>query len=147
MSPFKKHLFRLSNSILNCFLRILRKVIVSHNQLMQLIPKKVSACSSSMSIIYCKETASRPLINLFKLWFNNIEYYAYSILIIVSNNALMGVGSIAAHHTIFFAGEFGGMVTLDVSLDLLMLHLDVFLLLLHRHNKASIRYQLILTFT
>jgi hypothetical protein len=91
-----------------------------------------------MSIIDCEKRAPRPLINLLELRLNNIEYYRYPILIIVPDNPLVSIRSIATDHAILLAGELGWVVAIDVPLDLLLLHLHVFLLLLHRHYKASI---------
>jgi hypothetical protein len=146
MCPFEEHLFRLSNSILNCLLWILREVVVPNDQLMQLIPEKVCTCSTSMTIIDGKEAASGPLIDLLELWLYNIEDYANSIFIIVPDNSLMRIGGVTTDDTVLFAGEFGGVITLFVSFNLLLLHFNVFLLLLHRHDEPSIGYELILTF-
>jgi hypothetical protein len=85
---------------------------------MELIPQEVCASSTSMPIINCKETASGPLVDLLELWLNNIEDYANSIFIIISNNALMSIRRITTNHSILFACEFSWMIALNVSFNL-----------------------------
>ena len=113
---------------------------------MQLIPEEVSTCRSSMAIIDGEEGAPRPLIHHLELGLDNIEYYTNTVFIIIPDNALMGIGRIAAYDSVLLASELGWMIALNVSIDLLLLHLHVLLLLLNSHDKSSISYQLTLAF-
>ena len=113
---------------------------------MELIPEKVSACRTTMAIVDREEAASGPLVDLLELWLNDIEYYTNSILIVVSNNALMRICRIATDHTIFLTGELCRVITANIPFNLLLLHFHIFLLLLDCHDKPSIGNQLLLTF-
>lgn len=63
---------------------------------MQIIPEEVSASVSSMAIEDTEETALRPVCNIFLCWrLHNVENNANSILIVVSDDALVGIGSIS----------------------------------------------------
>jgi len=112
----------------------------------QLISKVVSAGSSSVAVVDCEERAPRPLVDLFELWLDDVKNDADSILVIVPNDALVSVGRVAAHHSILFAGKFGRMVRVDESVNLLLLHFHVLLLLLCCHYKATVGHQLVLRF-
>lgn len=81
---------------------------------------------------------------MFELWFDYVEYDTNSVLIVVPHNSLVSVGRIAADDSIFLAGKLGGVVAVDIPLNLLLLHLHVLLLLLHCHDEASVRDQLVL---
>lgn len=113
---------------------------------MKLISKKVCACWSSMPIVNCKEWASRPVIYLFELRFNNIQNYRDSIFIIISYNTLMSVCWITANYSIFFTSKLCRMIWSNKSVDLFLFHFYIFLLLLYSHYKSSVGCQLILTF-
>lgn len=113
---------------------------------MELVPQEVGASCAPVSIVYSKEAAPRPLIDLLELRLDNIENDADSILIIIPDNSLMRIGGIAAHHAILLTCELRGVVAIDIPLDLLLLHLYVLLLLLNGHDEPSICNQLILTF-
>ena len=138
MSPFQEYLFCLCNSIFNCYFRIFWKIVISDNQLMELISKIISACRPSMPVIYCKKWASWPFINIFKLRFNDIKNDRNSVFVIISNNALMRISRVAWYHAIFLACELCRMVWANKPFDLLMLHFDVFLLLLCSHDEPSV---------
>ena len=146
MRPFQKHFFSFSNSILYSNLWIFRKVFISNNQLMKLISEKISTCRSSVTIINCKKRTPWPIINLLEFWFNYIKYYRYSVFIIISDNTLMSICWITTDDTILFASKFSRMVRSYKSVDLLLLHLHIFLLLLYRHYKSSICCELVLAF-
>mgnify|MGYP006889576092 CR=1 FL=1 len=55
-----------------------------------------------MTIEYSEETTFWPVFNiLFVLRLHNVENNAHSILIIISNDSLVSVGSVTHNHTIF----------------------------------------------
>ena len=58
----------------------------------------------------------------------------------------MSIGGVATHDSILLARELGRVVRLDESFNLLLLHFDVFLLLLNRHDEAAVSDQLALAF-
>lgn len=138
MCPFKKHFFSFCNSILNSNFRIFWEVLISYNQLMKLISEEISTCRSSMAIINSKKRTSGPVINLFEFGFNNIKNNRDSVLIIISNNTLMSICWVTANNSILFACKFSRVIRCNISIDLLLLHLHIFLLLLYRHNESSI---------
>jgi hypothetical protein len=146
MSPLQENLFSFGNSIFNCNFRILWEVFISHNKLMKLVSEIICTSGSSMAIIYGKERASWPFFNLLKFWFDYIQNNRNSIFIIISNNSLMGIGRITTYNSVLFTGKLGWMIRSDISVNLILFHFHVFLLLLHSHDKASIGYQLIMTF-
>ena len=146
VSPLKENLFWLSYSVFYSYFRILGEVVVSNNELMKLVSKVVSTGCSTMAIIHSEEWASRPLVHLFELWLDDVEDDADSVLIIISHNSLMSVSWIAAHHSVLFASKLGWMVRIDISVNLFLLHLHIFLLLLCSHDEASIGDQLVLGF-
>ena len=146
MCPFQKHFFSFCNSILNCNFGIFWKVLISHNQLMKLISEEISTCRPSMTIIYCEKRTSWPVLNLFEFRFNYIKNYRYSVLIIISDNTLMSICWVTADNTILLTCKFGRMVGGNKSIDLLLFHLHIFLLLLNCHYESSICCELVLTF-
>ena len=91
-----------------------------------------------MSIIDSEEWAPGPLINLLELRLNDIEYNTNPILIVVPDDSLMSIGSVATDHAILLASELGWVVAVDVPLDLLLLHFHILLLLLHGHDEPSV---------
>lgn len=97
-----------------------------------------------MTIVDSEEGAARPVVDLLEFGFNNVQDNGHSIFIVVPNNALVSISRIATHHAILLAGKLGRVVGLNESLDLLLLHLHVLLLLLHSHDEATVGRQLIL---
>ena len=144
MSPFKKDSFCLLDTILNSSLRIFGEVFIPHNELMKLVSQVICACSSSMTIIHRKEWASWPLVDLLEFWLYDIQNYRNSVFIVISYNALMGIGSITANYTIFLTSKFCGVIRSYKSIYLLLFHLHVFFLLFSGHNEPPVSYKLIL---
>ena len=92
--------------------RILWKILIFDNKLVQLISKIICTLRTPMSIIHTKERTPRPVCCLFKLWLDDIQNNRYTIFIIVSYNALMSIRSIRYNDAIFLAGKLGWLVTL-----------------------------------
>ena len=99
-----------------------------------------------MPIVYSKERAPRPFIDLLELWLDNVENYGNSILIIVPDDALMSVSCIRGDHSILLAGKLGWVIRVNEPVDLLVFHLHVLLLLLDSHDETSVSDQLVLRF-
>ena len=144
MSPSEEHPLRLGNAIFNCLLRILGEVVVSHDQLMQLISEEIGTSCASMAVINSEEGASWPVFNLLELRLDNIQNNRDSIFVIIPDNTLMCICSITANNTVLLASEFRWMVRRNITIYLLLFHPHVFRLLLDSHDKSSVRGQLIL---
>ena len=144
MSPFKKDPLWFLNGIFDCNLWILWEVIISYNKLMQLVSQEISASWSSMSVIHSKEWASRPIINCLEFRLNDVENDWNPVFIIIPHNALMGIGSIATYNSVLLAGKLCRVIWLNESINLLLFHLHVLLLLLHSHDETSVCYQFVL---
>jgi len=145
MSPLKENSFWFGDCIFNSNLRISWKVIVSYNELVQLVPEEISTSSTTMTIINSKEGASWPFVNLLEFRFDNIQDNRNSIFIIVPYNTLMSICCIAADDSILLACKLGWMIWIDKSVNLLLFHLHVLLLLLDGHDEASISNELVCT--
>ena len=146
MSPLQENLLSFWYSILNGYLWILWEILIPYYKLMKLIPKIICTRCSTMPIIDCKERAPGPFFNLFEFWFDYIQNNWNSIFIIVPDNSLMGIGWIAAHHSILFASKLCWVVGCYVPVDLVLLHFHVFLLLLKGHDEPSVSHKLVVTF-
>ena len=144
MRPLKEHLLRLSDSILDSDLWILGEVLIPDYQLVQLVSKEVGTSSSSVAIVNGEERASRPLFDLLELRLDDVENDGHPVFIVVPDDSLVCVSGIATDNSVLLASELGRVVGLDVPVDLLLLHLHVFLLLLYGHDKPSVLCQLIL---
>ena len=99
-----------------------------------------------MTVIHREERASWPFFNLLELGLDYIQNDRNSVFVIIPDDSLMGVGRIAAHHSILFAGKLGRVVRGHVPVDLVLFHFHVLLLLLHGHDETSVGHQLIVTF-
>jgi len=113
---------------------------------MKLISKIICTSGSSMAIVYGKEWASWPFFNLFKFRFDYIQNNRNPIFIIISDNTLMGIGWITTDYTVLLASKFSWVIRRNITVDLVLFHFHILLLLLHSHNKSSVGYQLIMTF-
>ena len=69
---------------------------------MQVVPQKISTNGSTMAIINSEETTLGPLLILVSLGlrFHNIENNGDPILIVISNNTLVGIGTVACDQPI-----------------------------------------------
>jgi len=111
---------------------------------MQLVSQEVSASRAAMTIIDGEEGAPGPVLDLLELRLDDIQDDGHTVLVVVPDDALVRVGGVAADHAILLAGKLGWVIGLDKALDLLLLHLHVLLLLLHGHDEASVRRELVL---
>ena len=146
MSPFQENLFSLSYTIFYRNFRIFWKIFISDNKLMKLISKIICASCASVPIIDRKEGAPGPLLHLFEFRFDYVQNNGNSIFVVISNNSLMSICRIAAYDAVFFACKLGWMIRCDISIDLILFHFHIFLLLLLSHDKSSVGYQLVMTF-
>lgn len=87
-----------------------RKLSILDNELMQIISQEVSACISSMSIKYTKEATLWPVLNVFLgRRLHDIEHDADSVLVVVSDDSLVRIGSVPNYAPIFSNTAFGGL--------------------------------------
>jgi hypothetical protein len=75
---------------------------------MQVISQEICACVSSMPVKNPKKAAFWPIDNIiFSWWLHNIQNNTNPILIIVSNNPLISIGSIPHNMAIFSDAALG----------------------------------------
>ena len=68
---------------------------------MEVIPKKVCTGVTSVTVKDSEETTFGPIFNvLLVLRLHNIEDYTDSVFIVISNNALVSVGSVAHNDSV-----------------------------------------------
>ena len=67
---------------------------------MQIVSQKVSTCVATVTIEYGKEGAFGPAITFLLRRFLHIKHDRDSIFVVISNNTLIGVGSIRLYDTI-----------------------------------------------
>lgn len=79
----------------------LREILVLNDEVMKIVAKVVSAGSTSMPVENAKEAYLRPLNGqvLLAFRFQDVEDNRYSVLIIVSYNALICIGCVAFNHS------------------------------------------------
>src|SRR4051794_39708218 len=96
-------LFTLSETLQDCFFRIIRKMFVLYDKVMQIVSKEIGADSSTMTIKDSKEANLWPFyFNIrFILWFHDIQYNADSIFIVFSNDTLISIGCICFNYSTF----------------------------------------------
>jgi hypothetical protein len=69
-----------------------------------------------MAIEDSKEADLRPIpLPMLVLGFQYVEYYTDSVLIILADNALVGVGSIGLNYAALFVGGFGHLMVLELE--------------------------------
>lgn len=69
---------------------------------MQIVPKEISACMTTVAIENSKELAFRPPFTLFVWGFLDVEDDGDSVFIVVPYNSLVGVGGVGFNDTVFF---------------------------------------------
>ena len=75
--------------------RVLRKLLVFYDELMQVVSKEVGAGVASVSVEDSEETALGPVFYVFlRGRLHDVKDDADSILVVVSNNTLVGVGCV-----------------------------------------------------
>ena len=82
---------------------------------MQVISQEVGAGISTVAIEYTKETALRPVFDILFGWrLHDIQYNTDSVLIVVSDDALVCVCSIAHYDPVFPNAAFCWLPTREV---------------------------------
>ena len=111
---------------------------------MQLVSQEVSTGRATMAIVDGEEGAARPVFHLLELGPDDVEDDGDAVFVIVTNDALVGVRCIRGDNTVLLTGKLGRVIGRNEAIDLLLFHLHVLLLLLHRHDEAAIGCQLVL---
>lgn len=89
-------------SIDDGLLRISRKLCILDDELMQVISQKVGTGISSMAIKHSEKAALWPIGNVFLgRWLHDVEYYAHSIFVVVSYDALISICRIPHNMPVF----------------------------------------------
>lgn len=98
----KKSLFRFGESLIYCFFRILRKTALHYHIRVKIITKKISTKAATVTIVNSEVWTSWPLfrINISPvLWRKKICYDRNSVLIIITNKALICICSIGSYYS------------------------------------------------
>ena len=87
-------------------------MLVLDNELMQIVPKEVSANSTTVAIVDSEKRAFWPVLRFKILWFrfHDVENDSNSILIIVPYNTLIGICSIPRDQSVSLVRKFGVLV-------------------------------------
>lgn len=81
---------------------VLREDLVFDNELVKVISEKVSARVAPVPIEYAKEATFWPIdYILLRWWLHDVEHNAHSVLVVVTNDALIGVGGVAHYVAVF----------------------------------------------
>ena len=113
----QEHLFSLSKSVSQSIFWIWGKCIISDNKLMQIVSQKISTHISPVTIIHCEERAFRPWGEMrFVRRTSHVQNDGDSILVVVPNDALVGVGSVSSHNSISFKRAFWGFKVRQLQL-------------------------------
>ena len=89
------------------FLWELREILILNDKIVQVVSQVVSACCTTMAIKDAKEADLGPLNIqiLFALRLQNVENNGDSVLIIITNDTLISIGSVRFDNaTLFLAG-------------------------------------------
>jgi hypothetical protein len=87
------------------------------DQLVKLVPEVVGTGSATMAVIDSKEGAAGPVGGLLEFGLDDVQDDGDSILVVVSYDALMGVGSVRSHNAVPLTREFGRLIRLDKGYD------------------------------
>lgn len=130
--------FSLEESLCECSSWLSRESLILNDQLMELVPKVISALGPTVAIIDREEGTTGPHINLLEFGLNNVENDADPVLVVVADHALMSVRSVCHDHSIFLRCKLSRVVLRLELQYLLVLHLHVLFPLLHGHLHSSV---------
>ena len=69
-----------------------------------------------MAVEDSKEADLRPIpLPVLVLWLQYVQDYAYSVLVILADNALVGVGSIGLNYAALLVGGLGHLMVLELE--------------------------------
>lgn len=79
---------------------------------MKLVPEVVGTGRAAMAVINPKEGAPWPVSSLFEFGLDDVQDDRDPILVVVSDDTLMGVCRVGGDHAVSLAGVFGRLVGL-----------------------------------
>jgi len=99
----QKHFLRFCKAIPQSVFGIRGKGVIANNKLVKIVSQKISTHVSSVSVIDSKEGAFGPGREVcFVGWTSHVQNDRHSIFIVISNNALMSVGSVGPDNPVSF---------------------------------------------
>ena len=99
-------------------LRMQGELLILNDKVVQIVSQVVSAGSPSVAVENAKKANLRPLNTwrqLFILWLQDVEDDADSVLVVLSNNALVGVGGVGLNVSALLLRGFRRLVVLQVD--------------------------------
>jgi len=95
--------------------RVLWEIVVLNDELVEVVPEELCALAAAMAIIDPEEGALGPAVLLHVLAFglHYVQNDGHPILIIVPNDALVGVGSVGGDDAVPLAGVLGWLIVLQ----------------------------------
>ena len=94
--------FRLPEAVNDRFAWVLRKLSIANDKLVQIVAQEICACMTAMTIEDGEERAFGPPVALLLRWLLHVEHDGHPVLIVVSNDALVGVRCVGLNHPILF---------------------------------------------
>lgn len=68
-----------------------------------------------MAVVNTEERTFGPLLSLPGLWLNDVQDNADSVLVVVSNKALVRIGCVCSHDAVPFEATLGSLVVRDLN--------------------------------
>ena len=103
-----------------------------------MVSEEISTLSTTVAVIDRKKGTPWPEVKLLELGLDDIQNNWDSVFIVVAHHALVSIGCVRGHYSIFLTREFSWVVSLFESLDLSVLHGNVLVSLAHSHLHPSI---------
>jgi len=109
--------FTFSEAFSNGFNWILRKLLVLHHEVVEVISQVVCTGRATVAVEYPEETYLRPfnIEVLFVLGLQNVQNYGHTVLVVVSNDALVRIGSIGFDDATLLGAGLSGLVVLELD--------------------------------
>ena len=92
--------FSLMKTLSQCLLWIPWEALFSYYEMMKIVSQVFSACMATMTVIHSEEWAFGPVFMLAMLWFHYVQDDRNSILIVSSDQALVGVCRISPYYPV-----------------------------------------------
>lgn len=84
-----------------------------NDQLMQLVSEVVSTGRPSMPIVDPEEGAPRPVLRVLELGLDDVQDDGHAVLVVVTDDALVGVRRVGGHHSVSLACVLSRLVGLN----------------------------------
>lgn len=103
-----------------------------------MVSEEICALSTTVAVIDRKKGTPWPEFKLLELRLDDVQDNWDSVFIVVAHHALVGIGCVRSHYSIFLARKFSWVVSLFESLDLSFLHGNVLFSLAQSHLHTSV---------